>query len=361
VDRPRLKVLYISRGYTVHDRRFLSSFAEQGWDVTHLPLIDERLEDRPLPGGVASLPPTSSREDLAGILGRIRPDVVIAGPVQTGAYMASVAGAKPLVTVSWGTDILVDADRSPEMSAITRKTLDNSSAVFGDCRAVREAVKRHSSLRDSDIVTFPWGIDLENFTPGESSLSLRKDLGWEDATVFISTRTWEAVYATDVLVEAFARVHAARPDARLILLGNGSKGQEIHALIDARGLDDLVHAPGRISHTLLPEYFRAADVYVSSALSDGTSISLLEAMATGLPVVVSDSYGNLEWVQPGVNGELARPGDAELLAEAMIAVASDERTIARMRAANVATARLRADWSKNFPLLARKIESLAAK
>jgi glycosyltransferase involved in cell wall biosynthesis len=61
-----------------------------------------------------------------------------------------------------------------------------------------------------------------------------------------------------------------------------------------------------------------------------------------------------------VNGELAKPGDAELLAEAMTAVASDERTVARMRAANVAVARSRANWSKNFPQLARKIESLAA-
>jgi glycosyltransferase involved in cell wall biosynthesis len=83
-------------------------------------------------------------------------------------------------------------------------------------------------------------------------------------------------------------------------------------------------------------------------------------MATGLPVVVSDSYGNLEWVEPGINGELARPGDPELLAEAMIATATDERTMVRMKAANVAVARTRADWSKNFPLLARKVESLAA-
>jgi glycosyltransferase involved in cell wall biosynthesis len=361
VDGPRLKVLYISRGYTVHDRRFLLSFSEQGWETTHLPLQDERLEDRKLPPSITSLDPTCSRDDVKRILQETDPDVVIAGPVQTGAHLAALAGAKPLVTVSWGTDILVDADRSVEMSAITRETLDKSAAVFGDCRAVREAVKRHSSLKDKDIVTFPWGIDLQSFSPGESSLSLRKDLGWDRCKVFISTRTWETVYAIDVLVEAFARVHVAIPEARLILLADGSKEPEIRQLIRDRGLEDFIHAPGRVSHSMLPDYFRAADVYVSSALSDGTSISLLEAMATGLPVVVSDSYGNLEWVQPGVNGELARPGDAELLAEAMIAVASDERTVARMRAANVAVARSRADWSKNFPMLAQKIESLVAR
>jgi len=83
-------------------------------------------------------------------------------------------------------------------------------------------------------------------------------------------------------------------------------------------------------------------------------------MATGLPVVVSDSYGNLEWVEPGANGELARPGDPESLADAMLAVASDPMIVARMRAANIAAARSRADWTRNFPLLARKVESLAS-
>jgi glycosyltransferase involved in cell wall biosynthesis len=325
-----------------------------------MPLTDESLEDRPLPESVTRLGATSKLEDIRRAIDTARPDVVIAGPIQTGAHLAGLAGAKPLITVSWGSDILVDADRSPEMRAITEETLNQSAAVFGDCRAVREAVKRHSSLKDADIVTFPWGIDLETFTPGASSLSLRSDLGWEDATVFISTRTWEPVYAIDVLIEAFALVHSSLPDARLILLGNGSQENAIRSLIRDSGLEQFVHAPGRISHTLLPEYFRTADAYVSSALSDGTSISLLEAMATGLPVVVSDSYGNLEWVQPGVNGELARPGDAKLLAEAMLAVATDERTVARMKAANVAVARTRANRSKNFPLLARKVESLVS-
>src|SRR5256885_16599582 len=103
-----------------------------------------------------------------------------------------------------------------------------------------------------------------------------------------------------------------------------------------------------------------ANPYVRSALSDRTSVSLLEAVATGVPVVVTDSYGTLEWVEPGTNGELARPGDPESLADAMLVVASDPMSVARMRAANIAAARSRADWTRNFPLLAKKVESLGS-
>ena len=284
---------------------------------------------------------------------------MIAGPVQSGAYVAALAGAKPLVTVSWGTDLLVDADATDELRAVTRYALDNSAAVFGDCLAVREAVHRHSSIPDDRIVTFPWGIDLERFSPGPSSLTLRGDLGWNENEVFISTRSWEPLYAVDVLVRAFAQVREHRPSARLILLGDGSMEGEIRRMIDDFGLADLVHAPGRASYDLIPEYFRSADAYVSAAVSDGTSISLLEAMACGLPVVVSNSFGNLEWVRDGVNGALAAPGDVESLSAAMLSVVADPHEVARIREANIATARRRANWDANFPDLVTLVERLA--
>jgi len=372
VDRPRLKVLYISRGYTTHDHRFLKSFVGAGWAPTHLPLLEEKLDARPRPEGVQTARWTpdraesrgqlawrSRRDTLIELLSDTRPDVVIAGPVQTGAFLAALARAKPLVAVSWGTDLLVDAGASARSRFITRYTLDNSAAVFGDCRAVRDAVHQYSSLPDDRIVTFPWGIDLARFSPGRAAMTIRSDLGWASNEVFIATRSWEPVYAVDVLVRAFAMVRQRHPSARLILLGDGSLEHKIRQLINDLGLQDLIHAPGRVPYDLLPDYFRSADAYVSAAVSDGTSISLLEAMACGLPVVVSNSFGNLEWVREDVNGALARPGDTESLAAAMLRVISHPNDAARMREANIETARRHANWDANFPALARLVERLA--
>jgi glycosyltransferase involved in cell wall biosynthesis len=374
VDRPRLRVLYISSGYTTHDHRFLKSFVGAGWEPIHLPLGEERLDTRPLPNGVSTVSWGSDAEELStaegwqnrrnrliDILSETAPDVVIAGPVQSGALLAALARAKPLVTVSWGTDLLVDADASEDARFFTRYTLDNSDAVFGDCLAVREAVHRHSSIPDDRIVTFPWGIDLDRFKPGPSALTLRSDLGWEGNQVFISTRSWEPVYALDVLVRAFARVVARLPSARLLMLGDGSLKSEVGLLIKELGLEAFVHAPGRAPYDLLTEYFRLADAYVSATISDGTSISLLEAMACGLPVVVSNSFGNLEWVHEGVNGALARPGNVGSLSDAMLSVLSNASAAARMREENITTARRRADWEANFPGLVTLVESLVTR
>ena len=108
VDRPRLKVLYISRGYSTHDRRFLTSFVNEGWATSHLPILGERLDERPLPDTVETLKWTPDLSDplrsedwiereqrLRAVLAERTPDVVIAGPVQSGAYLAALAGANP--------------------------------------------------------------------------------------------------------------------------------------------------------------------------------------------------------------------------------------------------------------------------
>jgi len=232
--------------------------------------------------------------------------------------------------------------------------------VFGDCLAVREAVRRHSCIAEGRIVTFPWGIDLRRFSPGKSSLVLRDELGWGSNEIFISTRSWEPVYAIEVLVRAFAAVLGQRPRARLLLLGDGSREASIRSIVNDLGLDAVVHAPGRVNQDHLPDYFRLADVYVSSALSDGTSVSLLEAMACGLPVVVTNAFGNPEWVEEGVNGALATPGSVDALATAMLSIPVRPADKAGMRAANVAKARNRADWDANFPALVTLVESLAS-
>ncbi len=360
----------MSRGYTTHDPRFLASFVGAGWAPYHLPLQEERLDQRALPEGVESLTLSRQMDDVAeetrvdelrSTLGDLRPDVVIAGPIQTGAYVAASAGADPLVAVSWGSDVLVDADATAANRERTRYVFDHSALAFGDCRAVREAIKRHSELPDERIITFPWGIDLRLFQPGVSTLGLRQGLGWTSCHTFISTRTWEPVYAIDVLLDAFRLVLDRDDRARLILLGNGSQEREILGLIDSLDLATTVYAPGRVSQALLPDYFRESDVYVSSALSDGTSVSLLEAMACGLPVVVSNSYGNLEWVTPGTNGELAEPGNVASLARAMLSVAEDPSRRTEMGKRNVEVARSRADWDTNVAELVRRIEEVASR
>ena len=116
---------------------------------------------------------------------------------------------------------------------------------------------------------------------------------------------------------------------RLLMLGNGSMKQDIERYIYENGLSGAIHCPGQVPHYRLPDFFRAADFYLSCSYSDGSSISLMEAMASGLPVIVTDSPGNREWVRPGHNGWLAAAGDPKHFGHLIIeaaALAPDKRS-----------------------------------
>jgi glycosyltransferase involved in cell wall biosynthesis len=106
--------------------------------------------------------------------------------------------------------------------------------------------------------------------------------------------------------------------------------------------------PGQVSYAELPQFYRSADLYVAATRSDGTSISLLEAMACGCPVLVSDIPGNREWVEEGVNGWLFPEGNAEALAQGILRAIEVRKQLPRMGEAARQIAEQRADWVKNF-------------
>jgi L-malate glycosyltransferase len=119
------------------------------------------------------------------------------------------------------------------------------------------------------------------------------------------------------------------------------------------GVEERVHFPGQVSQADLPRYYRSTDLYLSASHSDGTSISLLEALACGRPALISDIPGNREWITPEVEGWLFPDGDAVALSEAIEQAASDRLRLVQMGEAARRLAEQRADWDKNFPQLFR--------
>ena len=369
-----MRILYFSRAYTTHDRRFLEAIAARH-EVWYLRLEDDAVsyEARPVPRGVRVMEPLaagvriSNPEDYLSIvpvfeaaLARARPDMVHAGPIQSCAFLAAQAGFHPLLAISWGSDLLVDAHRDDNWNRSTRFALQHSDMLATDCDEVSEAAHRVAGVGRERIVQFPWGVDIDAFRPGTDRPELRCKLGWEECAVAISTRSWESVYGVLPLLESFSAAHYSQPRLRLILAGDGSLRPDVERLISAGGLERAVWLPGAVPNDQLPDYFRAADFYVSFARSDGSSISLLEAMATGLPVIATDRASNREWIAAPSSGVLVPSGDTRAMAAALLAMAnlsgSRRREIA---ACNRAIAGNRADWRRNVSKLLAAYEVLA--
>jgi glycosyltransferase involved in cell wall biosynthesis len=186
----------------------------------------------------------------------------------------------------------------------------------------------------------------------------------------LSTRAWEPIYGVDVIARAFVQAARQNPNLRLVILGNGSQAALLRQIFINGGVEERVLFPGHIGYGELPTFYRAADLYVSASHSDGTSISLLEALACGTPGLVSDIPGNREWVSPGENGWWFRDNDDVALAQGILLAYETAQEKPKWQAVAQAarrTTEARADWNKNFQSLlaafdlALKVDGMTAK
>jgi glycosyltransferase involved in cell wall biosynthesis len=349
------RVIYFSRDYTNHDLRFLSALAETDYEVFYLRLErrPQQLEDRPLPVDIRRVKWVGGTKtanifdgpnlllDLRKVIQRIEPDLIHAGPIQRCAFLVALLGFKPLISVSWGYDLLYEANRNWFWRFATRFTLRRSAIIIGDCDTVRKKAIEFG-MPDEKIVTFPWGIDLSSF--------ILREFPAENGNQFtlLSTRNWEPLYGVDILAKAFVKAAQQVEGLRLVMLGNGSLASDLRGIFKRGGVLDRVLFPGQVSHTELPKYFQMSDLYVSTSRTDGSSISLIEALASGRPVIVSDIPGNREWVEPGINGWWFKDGDEEDLSRVILTAIDHRQQFSGMSKAARQIAEDRADWGKNF-------------
>jgi len=251
--------------------------------------------------------------------------------------------------MSWGYDLLQEADRSWLMRQITRYTLKHSKQLITDCMTVRNKAIELGML-ESSIVTFPWGVNLVDFRP-----EIYPPKASEYFTI-LSTRSWEAMYGVEILAKAFVAAARTEPKVRLFLLGNGSQAQLLRDIFEQGGVSERVFMPGQISQFELARFYQMADLYVSASHVDGSSVSLMEALASGRPVLVSDIPGNQEWVENGKNGWCFKDGDIRDLANKIIMASQERDKLTAMSFAARQVAEEKADWMRNFTKLLQSYE-----
>ncbi len=317
-----MRIIYFSLDYTPHDHRFLSALSQTEHEVYYVRLQRglRQTESRPVPEKIEQVMWEGGREvfrwrdvpkyvrGLRQIIKRIQPDLIHAGPIQTCAFIAVLTGFRPILTMSWGFDLMKDDTRNRWWQWVTRYTLRRSTWFTSDAQVTRDKAVAYGMNPDRTVV-FPWGVDLSHFTPKDWPLNS------DDSFTIFCNRSWEPNYGVDAVVRAFVKVAQQREEVSLMLLSGGSQGALIRDILLKGGVMDRVTFPGFISNSGLPRFYHMADLYISASHVDGSSVSLMEALACGLPCAVSDIPANREWVTDGVNGWIFPDGDVDVLAE----------------------------------------------
>lgn len=372
-----MRILYFSDDYSPHDYRFLSALAKTRHDVSFLRLerAARQTEDRPVPAEIAQLNWAGGNRrfrwrdvpelnlGLRRVIESIKPDLIHAGPVQTCAFLAVLSGFRPVLTMSWGFDLMQDAERNPWWRWVTRYTLRRSTWFTSDAEVTRDRAVACGMKLDRTAV-FPWGVDLKLFRPSpparsdtaparrnKTALRRLRTSALQKDFVVLCNRSWEPRYGVDVLARGFVMAAARNPRLSLTLLGAGSQARRIQRILREGSGHGRVVFGGQVPYSALPRWYHTADLFVSPSHIDGSSVSLMEALACGVPCLVSDIPANKEWIRDGQNGWLFPDGNAEALAEKLVSIAADRRQLTQIGRAARKTAEERADWNKNFEVL----------
>lgn len=197
------------------------------------------------------------------------------------------------------------------LRTLGRWTFDRADAVFCYTDADRERVREFGVRARIEVV--PNGIDTDRFTPDGPASDL---IDHDGPVVLFVGRLVEGKRPADA-VRALAKVHEDHPDVALYLCGEGPLRDDLIALAADLGIRDAVTFVGQVPYDEMPGVYRAADAFVLSSRAEGVPRTVMEAMASGVPVVCSDLPG----VRDLVGGEegLVEVGDVAGFAEGLVA------------------------------------------
>ena len=354
---------FLTEHFDVHFATFSKSGAERIGrnDAVKVHLLRELPLELPVHDTIRGLAMTPFRVPIFGLTVKtISPDVLVACWATTYGFYAHASRSGAYALMGWGSDILLQPNYLP-LKALATGALKGATKVFLDSD-VQELAAIHLGCNRGAIIKFPW-VNLSWLTVLHvDKETFRRGLGiGSDDKIVIFNRRHDPVYDPGTFVDAAAEVLANHPKVFFLMAGQGRLSLELKEKVRRRALGDRFKFLGWVEKFKLAEYVGASDIYASTSLSDGTSASLLEAMALGVVPVVTRISGNREWVSDGVNGLLFDKKDVHGLAASISRLLDDEAFRKSVGVEARKTVMARADWkvsSRSFLAGLRAVEEI---
>ncbi|OQX22104.1 MAG: hypothetical protein BWK75_01560 [Candidatus Altiarchaeales archaeon A3] len=375
-----MKICYIADLGSIHTQRWVEWFAKRGHEVhiispreqqgaigknvyIHKPNIENC-------SSIVKKLPFKSRWIYTWlcikIIKEINPDIVHGHFITDSGPPTIFSGNYPKLVSAWGSDVLVSPKNSFINKLILKYTLRNSDLILAESEILKKEMELYENSLNIKVI--PWGINIDMFNRvtdlNQDIKNLKSELALGDSPIIISTRPFSPVYSIDTVIEAIPIVTKEIPNAKFILKNFG-KGllfkEKMEDLAKNLNVSHHIMFVDEVEYNELPKYLNSSDIYVSTSLSDSCSVSMLEAMACGLPVVVSDEPSNLEWIKDGWNGYIFPRKDYEALAEKLIMLLKDKEKRKLFGKRNREIIEERGDWDKNMEKVEQLYENLINK
>ena len=288
------------------------------------------------------------------LIKRLKPDIVHAHYVTSCGLTALVCGFHPTVVTAHGSDLTVGT-KSRIWRPLLKRVFEFSDCVNAVSPDLADMAKSFG-VDPEKIRTLTPGIDTERFAPSQ-----RPQFERSRPLRLVCTRRLESVFDHHTIIDALAALKQKRIRFEMTFAGDGSLRGGLKQRVEEAGLRESVRFAGKLDNDDLPEVLGRQDVYLSASLWDGASLSLLEAMATGLFPIVSDIKANSTWLDHGVDGLLHKVGDPADLAECIVKFCNNPQMAAEAAARNREKVVKSADRLTNMKRLEGIYEELSSK
>ena len=235
----------------------------------------------------------------------------------------------------------------PVVMRLTAPDYYDPEGALGKADAVIASGTSVGKLREGarlDCVDIPNGVEVDRFRPQTTRFRAEQGIG-DDEFVVLAVGRFQAVKNHAMLIDGFARFHKLQPQSRLVLAGSGPLQGGIRQACRAKGVADRVLFLGEVPYEELPAVYAAADVKTITSDYESFCFAALEAMATRLPLVVTDTDWVPRLIDHGKGGLVVPRGDGVALCEALQTLAKNRELRLAMGAWNRAAAEARHSWS----------------
>jgi len=237
----------------------------------------------------------SNIKRLQKVIAEEMPDVIHVHQINRLAYFIyrAMNGTNiPLVTTAWGSDVLLVPQKNIIYRNMIASVIKYSSVVTADALIMIEAMKKLDTS-NSKYIWLQYGI-----YPIIPSIKEK---------IIYSNRLHKPLYNIDIIIRDFAAFSAKKSEWMLYVAGEGSETPKLKSLANELKLSDKIKFLGWVDKETNNKNYSIASIYVSIASSDGTSVSLLEAMSANCIPIVSDIPVTKEWINDGINGIIRKP------------------------------------------------------
>ena len=258
------------------------------------------------------------------IIKKINPDIVHCQ--STLPALAAFFSKKPYVVYCRGSDIYLTGKIK---NKINKFVLKHAEKVIALTKNMQKKIKKDYKI---DSILIYNGIDINKYKLNKAKL--RKQSKLKDEKVIIYIGTLKKVKGVEYLIKAFKNINKKFPNTKLWIIGDGPERRNLEALTKNLKLKNIVFF-GKKSNDKIPKYTIASDILVLPSLSEGFPMAILEAMASGLPIVASKVTGVSEIVKDKINGFLVKPKNSKEIAEKVSIILKNKNLQSRFRKNNL--------------------------